>query len=88
MKDSTPALTYGARFFDELQRLTRSTAGVNYANDSDWILRLDSTSPEEFARAAFVRASRALLIPQPAPCCCPCYWTSCRESETGPRAGV
>ncbi len=70
MTDSTQR-SYGARFFDELQRLTKSTSGLSYADiprvremdreqvlgvlsklyDLDWILRLESSSPEEFARA-------------------------------------
>jgi hypothetical protein len=71
MTDSTSGPSYGGRFFDELQRLAKSTSGFNYSDiqrvhamdreqviallpkvyDLDSILRLDSSSPEEFARA-------------------------------------
>ncbi len=71
MTDTAPEPAYGARFFAELQRLTKSTATIKYADiprvramdrqqvlgvlsklyDLDALLRLDSGSPEEFARA-------------------------------------
>ena len=71
MTGSTAAPTYGGRFLDELQRLTKSTSGLTYADiprlramdreqllgalsklyDLDSLLRLDSSSPEQFARA-------------------------------------
>jgi hypothetical protein len=63
-------LPYGARFFDELRRVSNSAWGFNYRQieqmrsmsrerllgllsrspGAEWILSLDSTSPEEFAR--------------------------------------
>ena len=71
MMGSTAAPTYGGRFLDELQRLTKSTSGLTYADiprlramdreqllgalsklyDLDSLLRLELSSPEEFARA-------------------------------------
>jgi hypothetical protein len=68
--EASPA-PYGASFFDELCRLTKSTCGLSYAESSrvremnrdqvlrvlskrydlDWLLKLDSRSPVEFARA-------------------------------------
>ncbi len=71
MTELASAAPYGARFFNELRRLTDSTWGLDYADiprvcamdrqgilallsrlhEPDWILQLESSSPEEFAQA-------------------------------------